>query len=81
MNPAEISLLLVAATVVLTLFGFWVWMLVDCLTREPNEGKDRLVWTFVIVFTKFVGAALYFFMRYRKRNAPPLGNAGTGLVV
>ena len=24
---------------------FWVWMLVDCATKEPDEGNSKLVWT------------------------------------
>ena len=23
---------------------FWVWMIVDCATKEPGEGNDKIVW-------------------------------------
>ncbi len=64
---AETSLTALAATFALTLVGFWIWMLVDCLNKESREGQDRLIWTLVIVFTKILGAALYYFLRYRRR--------------
>lgn len=49
------------------LLGFWIWMLVDCATKEPSEGYDKLVWLIVIVATKFVGAGIYYFFRRPQR--------------
>jgi len=48
---------------------FWVWMLVDCATKEPDEGNGKVVWTLIIVFTHVIGAALYFFVRRPRRRA------------
>ena len=48
---------------------FWVWMLVDCATKEPEEGNSKVVWTIIIVFTHLVGAAIYFFVRRPQRRA------------
>jgi len=48
--------------------AFWIWTLIDCLTKESGEGNDKLIWALVIIFTHFVGAALYFFIRRRKRK-------------
>jgi phosphotransferase system glucose/maltose/N-acetylglucosamine-specific IIC component len=48
-------------------FGFWIWMLIDCITNEPNEGNDKLIWILVIVFTHFIGAAIYYFVRRPER--------------
>ena len=48
---------------------FWVWMLVDCATKEPDEGNSKVVWTIIIVFTHLVGAAIYFFVRRPQRRA------------
>lgn len=53
----------------LSLLAFWIWMLFDCLVNERKEGSDRLVWVLAIVLTKLVGAALYYFLRYRRRLA------------
>jgi hypothetical protein len=48
-------------------FGIWLWMLIDCVTKEPNEGNDKLIWILVIVFTHAVGAAIYYFVRRPER--------------
>lgn len=79
MTSFGIAETLLIATVIplgIALLAFWVWMLVDCLRREPREGNDRLVWTLVIVFTKVLGAALYYFMRYRPRSGLAADGAG-----
>ncbi len=52
----------------LILFGvggtiFWIWALIDCATKEPNEGSPKVVWILVIVFTHFLGALLYVLIR------------------
>jgi hypothetical protein len=46
---------------------FWLWMLVECATKEPS-GNEKIVWTIIIVFTHFIGAAIYFFVRRPQRN-------------
>ncbi|MDK2973406.1 MAG: hypothetical protein PWP23_3161 [Candidatus Sumerlaeota bacterium] len=42
---------------------FWIWMLVDCATKEPSTGNDKLIWILVIIFLQGIGALLYFFIR------------------
>ncbi len=46
---------------------FWVWMLVDCVSNEPSEGNDKLIWALVIIFLNFLGAAIYYFVRRPQR--------------
>ena len=46
---------------------FWIWMLVDCATKEPNHGNDKIVWILIILLTHFIGAAIYFFVRRPQR--------------
>lgn len=53
----------------LSLFAFWLWMLVDCLKYEPSGGNDKVVWVLVIIFAQIVGALVYFFVRRQPRNA------------
>jgi hypothetical protein len=48
---------------------FWIWMLVDCATKESSEGNDKIVWIIIIIFTNFIGALIYFFVRRPKRKA------------
>ena len=47
--------------------AFWIWMLVDCIKHESNEGNERVVWVIVIIATKLVGAIVYYFARRSKR--------------
>jgi len=51
------------------LFGFlfWLWMLVDCATKEPDQGNTKIVWIIIIVFTNFLGALVYFFTQRQRR--------------
>jgi len=46
---------------------FWIWMLVECLTKEPPESATRLGWAGVIAFTYAFGAVLYFLFRRPQR--------------
>jgi hypothetical protein len=62
----HVLVLFVAVPLILSLLAFWVWMLVDCLTKEEKEGSNRLIWTLAIILTKFLGATLYYFLGYRK---------------
>lgn len=56
-----IGLLGVAGTV------FWVWMIVDCATKEKSEGNEKLIWILIIVLTGWIGALIYFFVRRPQR--------------
>lgn len=47
--------------------ALWIWMLIECLTKESSEGNDKLVWAIVIVLTGCLGALLYFFVRRPER--------------
>ncbi len=48
---------------------FWVWMLIDCASKESSEGNTKVVWILIIVFTQIIGAAIYFFVRRPQRFA------------
>ena len=45
----------------------WIWALVDCLTNEPAEETEKVIWILVIVFTHALGAVLYLIIRRPKR--------------
>jgi len=53
---------------VLAGFAFWIWMIIDCATKEPSTGNDKLVWIIIIVFTHIIGALIYYFVRRRPRR-------------
>ncbi len=46
---------------------FWVWMLVECITKEPSEGNDKVIWLLIILLTHLVGALIYYFVRRPQR--------------
>lgn len=48
---------------------FWIMMIVECVTKEPTQGNDKLVWVLIIVFTHLIGALLYYFIRRPERMA------------
>ena len=54
--------------IALSLMIFWIWMLVDCATKEPSAGNDKIVWILVIVFTHWIGALIYFLVRRPQRK-------------
>ena len=57
---------------------FWIWMLVDCATKESSEGKDKLVWIVIILFANLLGALIYFVVRRPVRIAES-GGVQTGV--
>ncbi len=68
-----ILIFMVMGIVSLGFLAFWIWMLVDCIKHESDEGNNKLIWVLVIIFTQFLGALIYFFVqrRERLRNASP----------
>ena len=45
----------------------WIWMLIDCATKESSEGNDKLIWILVIVLTHLLGALIYLLVRRPQR--------------
>ena len=65
-GPMEILFLLFSlAGVLVGLVGtvFWIWMIIDCATKERSEGNDKVIWILVILLTHLIGALIYFFAR------------------
>jgi hypothetical protein len=60
--------LLIISVLIIPIVGLWIWMLVDCLTKEPAEGNERLIWLLVIVLVGFIGALLYLLIRRPQRK-------------
>ena len=50
---------LVGGTLGLATLALWIWMLVEVLTRETDEGSNRLIWALIIIFTHWIGAVSY----------------------
>ncbi len=49
--------------------AFWIWMIIDCATKEPNDRTDKIIWIIIIVFTHWIGALIYFVVRRPQRIA------------
>jgi hypothetical protein len=62
-------LMLLFAVVALIASVFWVLMIIECATKEPAQGNDKLIWILIIVFTHWIGALIYFFVRRPQRIA------------
>ncbi len=46
----------------------WIWMLIDCLQNEPDEGNEKIVWILVIVLLQGIGALIYLLVRRPQRK-------------
>jgi hypothetical protein len=58
---------LVSGIVWLALSAFMLWMILECATKEPREGNERLVWIIITVFVPYLGAFLYYLVRRPER--------------
>lgn len=47
---------------------FWIWMIFDCVKNEPSTGNDKVVWLLLLIFTHWIGALIYFFVRKAPRQ-------------
>jgi len=48
---------------------FWVLMIIECATKEPTSGNDKLIWILIVIFTHWVGALIYYYVRRPQRIA------------
>jgi hypothetical protein len=53
--------------IVALLFIFWIWTLVEVVTKEPSEGNDKIVWLILVLFCHFIGSILYCLIRRPER--------------
>ena len=60
-------ILLFFLTLAVAAMALWVWAIVDCATKEPSEGNDKIIWILVIVFLHLLGAILYVLIRRPER--------------
>lgn len=51
------------------LFVFWIWMLIDCLTKEFPGENEKVIWVLVVILLNWVGALVYFFVGRPKGRA------------
>jgi hypothetical protein len=53
----------------ITGFVLWIWTLIDCITNEPSDGNDKIIWVRVILLTHLLGAIIYLIVRRPTRIA------------
>jgi hypothetical protein len=46
---------------------FWIWMLIDAAINE-RDTTDKVIWVLIVLFLHFLGAAVYYIVRYRPRR-------------
>ncbi len=69
MGGVEVIFLLMFSCVGLVGTAFWIWMLVDCATKETDQGNNKLIWVLIIALTHFIGALIYLLVRRPQRIA------------
>jgi hypothetical protein len=70
---------LLTIAVSIAAIAFWVWMVIDCATKEPSEGNDKIAWLLIILLTNIVGALIYYFVRRPQRRTAFPTNGIQGL--
>ena len=55
--------------VVILSFVFWIWMLIDAVTKERAGSQDRLIWALIVLLGGPLGALIYYFVRRPRRKA------------
>jgi Kef-type K+ transport system membrane component KefB len=67
-GPGFFELLLIL--LILAMGAFWLWMLIDCVTKEEDQNQ-KIIWVILIAVVGIVGAPLYFLLRKlpRKKKA------------
>lgn len=63
MGYPELVIILLVLCAAVVFIGFWVWMLVDCIKNEPDQGNDKVVWVIVIALLGWIGALVYLLAR------------------
>jgi len=67
MVPSLVDLVVVPLVLAGTIF--WIRMIIECATKEPSLGNDKLIWILIIIFTYWIGALIYYFVRRPQRIA------------
>lgn len=57
---------------------FWLGMVINCLFREEGPPGPRIAWAVVVVGVPVLGAAVYYFARFRPRAKHEKEEAAAG---
>ncbi len=64
MGGAELLII----TAILGGMAFWLWMIIDCVTKETDQNQ-KIVWIIILAVIGFIGAPLYLFIRKIPRKS------------
>lgn len=53
--------------VTLSLVVFWIWTMVEILTKETDEKGQRVLWAVIVGLTYVIGAVIYHIVRRPER--------------
>jgi hypothetical protein len=65
---------IVSGVLWLAFSAFMIWMIVECATKEPREGHERLIWIIITVFVPYLGALAYYLIRRPERIRAAYGS-------
>jgi hypothetical protein len=88
MIPITPSLPCFSVPIGIGLLIFWIWMLVDCISRIPCDFRllfttqhryEKWIWLAIVILTGWLGSLIYFFIirRPAKQIAPPASQQKT----
>lgn len=46
---------------------FWIWMFIDVLTGDFDDGFTKIIWILVVLFLNGFGAVLYYFVGRKQK--------------
>lgn len=68
MGTMMITVMMLCFVVVLGLFVFWVWTIVDVAKRDFKNNNERLLWLLLIILLGFVPSLVYYIVVMRPNN-------------
>lgn len=68
MGTMMIFVMLLFFVLILSLFIFWVWTIVDVAKRDFKNSNERLVWLLLIILLGFVPSLVYYIVVMRPDN-------------
>lgn len=46
--------------IALAVAAFWIWMVIDCATKMPDQGNSKIAWILVVILMNWLGALIYY---------------------
>lgn len=69
-DPHDTAILLFVLLLLALPTAFWLVELVDAARRQFPDQSIKVIWLAVILFTHFIGAAIYYFVGKKQGTIP-----------